>query len=394
MTRTVLIDLDDTLLHNSMERFLPAYFQRLGAYLSDLVEPDRMITALMSGTQAMLANSDPTTPLERKFSDIFYPDLALDEGQLQDRIRHFYTGIFPELEPLTGINPDARMLIEHLFDNHYEVVIATNPLFPRLAIEARLRWARLPVEEFDYALVTSYEDFHFAKPHPAYLTEILGMLGRPLADAVMIGNDVAMDLDPADQLGLPVFHLHDQPVAAYPGGDFLIALEWLQTAPEAFRPRAQRDPNVITARLKGHLAALLTHAKHCPGDTWSRRPQPDEWAPVEIFAHFADVEAEVNLARLRRFEGQEEPHLTAFDTDVWAEERRYLKYDPEDTLSRFVQARLELIGQLESLDPADWERKGVHSLLGPTTLAEVMHFAGEHDLLHLAQMRRAIGFPP
>ncbi|MGD2162318.1 MAG: hypothetical protein PVG04_04440, partial [Anaerolineales bacterium] len=65
MIRTVLLDLDDTLLINSMDSFLPAYFQRLGAYLSDVADPDRMLAALMAGTQAMLANDDPSQRLER-----------------------------------------------------------------------------------------------------------------------------------------------------------------------------------------------------------------------------------------------------------------------------------------------------------------------------------------
>ncbi len=394
MTHTVLIDLDDTLLQNSMERFLPAYFQRLGAYLSDVVDPDRMLSALMSGTRAMLADTDATTRLERKFADIFYPDLELDESELQESIHHFYTEIFPELEPLTSVKEGAREFIEHLFANDYEVVIATNPLFPGIAIEARLQWARIPVDEFEYSIVTSYEDFHFTKPDPAYLTEILGLLGRPLADAVMIGNDVAADLYPAHQLGLPVFHLHDQPVENYPGGDFEAAQEWLKHARGNFRPEAQREPESILARLKGHLAALLTLSNHCPPDTWQARPKPDEWSPIEIVAHFADVEKEVNLPRLKRFQMKDEPHLTAFDTDVWADERSYLTYDPEATISNFALSRSRLIDELKVLKPGDWERAGVHSLLGPTTLAEVMHFAAGHDLLHLAQMRQATGFPP
>jgi FMN phosphatase YigB (HAD superfamily) len=40
MLKTILLDLDDTLLDNKMERFLPAYFQRLGQYMSDTLSPE------------------------------------------------------------------------------------------------------------------------------------------------------------------------------------------------------------------------------------------------------------------------------------------------------------------------------------------------------------------
>ncbi|MDF1500697.1 MAG: DinB family protein [Anaerolineales bacterium] len=394
MIRTVLIDLDDTLLENSMDRFLPAYFQRLGDYLSDLVQPDRMLPALMAGTSAMLANQDPTSLLERKFADIFYPELGLDEAELRERVTSFYTEIFPELEPLTAVKPGARQFMRHLFASNYEVVIATNPLFPRLAIEARLRWAQVPVDEFDYSLVTSYENFHFTKPNPAYFTEILGLLGRSLSDALMIGNDISADLVPADQLGMPVFHLHAEPDGAYSGGDFEAAAKWLESAWDEANPGVQHDPEVILARLKGHLGALLTMAGRCDLELWRARPGADAWAPIEIVAHFADVEREVNLPRLQRFKRDNEPHLTAFDTDVWALERGYLNYPPETTLSNFIESRQRLIEELRAMDRGHWQRTGIHSLLGPTTLAEVMHIAAEHDLLHLAEMRRAIGFPP
>lgn len=393
MTRTVLIDLDDTLLINSMDRFLPAYFQRLGDYLSEVVEPDRMLSALMEGTRAMLANQDPTAELERIFADIYYPQLDLDEDTLKESIHHFYSEIFPELASLTKPYPGARQFVETLFAGGYEVVIATNPLFPRLAIEARLEWAQIPVSEFDYTLVTSYEQSHFTKPNLAYFTEILGMLGRSITDAVMIGNDVAADLAPGHKLGMLVFHLHANPDPEYPGGDFQDAEAWLQGAWDEPDQDISHKPAVVLARLQGYLSALLTLAKNTPGDRWALRPEPDEWAPIEILAHLADVEREVNLPRLKRFELEAEPHLTAFDTDIWAEQRGYIHYDPVSTLERFIQDRGQLIAQLQGLDEGAWEQQGFHSLLGPTRLNELMHFAAEHDLLHLGQMRRTIGFP-
>jgi hypothetical protein len=54
MIRAVLIDLDDTLLVNKMDIFLPAYFQKLGEYLADRIDPDQMLTELLNGTQQML----------------------------------------------------------------------------------------------------------------------------------------------------------------------------------------------------------------------------------------------------------------------------------------------------------------------------------------------------
>ena len=49
MSLTILLDLDDTLLGNSMDTFLPAYMQALGEYLAPYAPPEKMIPALLDG---------------------------------------------------------------------------------------------------------------------------------------------------------------------------------------------------------------------------------------------------------------------------------------------------------------------------------------------------------
>ncbi len=51
MIRTILLDLDDTLLANSMDTFLPAYFQALGSHLAGIVDQGEMLNELIAGTQ-------------------------------------------------------------------------------------------------------------------------------------------------------------------------------------------------------------------------------------------------------------------------------------------------------------------------------------------------------
>ena len=43
MIPTLLIDLDNTLLGNDMETFIPPYIQKLSAHLANLIPPDQMI---------------------------------------------------------------------------------------------------------------------------------------------------------------------------------------------------------------------------------------------------------------------------------------------------------------------------------------------------------------
>ena len=205
MTLIILMDMDDTLLVNDMERFLPVYLQKLGKHLQDHVSPNRMIQSLLAGTRAMVDMRLPDKTLEQAFDDVFYPGIEGSKAKLAGLLHDFYERVFPELQNLTAVIPEAQDFINWAFSQNYTVAIATNPLFPRSAIEQRLAWAGLPVSKYPFALVTSFEKFHFAKPNPAFYAEILGQLGWPDNPAVMVGNSLTDDILPAQAIGLPAF---------------------------------------------------------------------------------------------------------------------------------------------------------------------------------------------
>jgi len=112
------------------------------------------------------------------------------------------------LRPLTRTLPEARPLVEWALERGLQVAIATNPLFPRTAIEQRLEWAGVPVGARwprPYALVTSYEIMHATKANPAYYHEILAHLGRQPGECLMVGDDWERDIAPAASVGIPVY---------------------------------------------------------------------------------------------------------------------------------------------------------------------------------------------
>ncbi len=387
MLKTILLDLDDTLLDNKMESFLPAYFQRLGQFMSDTLSPDGFIRELVVGSQKMLENTDPRVTLEKAFAGYFYPALDLNASEVEAQIYSFYKQIFPSLKAVTGMRPSARPVVESLLDQGFEVVVATNPLFPKVAIEERLRWANLAPEEIPFTLITSYEICHFTKPQLAYYTEILGQLGRKPHEVVMVGNDPGLDLDPALSLSMRVYHLSDDPSDGYPGGSLDDMLGWIEQQVDVPDPEEIRTAQAVSARFRGHAGALATLVRELTNGEWKRQPAPSEWAPVEIVCHLRDVEVEVNRPRLAAFSAAERPHLTALDTDAWADKRDYLCQSGPEALSDFLEARIALLQELEIITEAEWNRPALHSLLGPTSLFEVMGIATDHDLLHLAQMR-------
>jgi len=237
MHRAILLDLDDTLLGNPMETFLPAYFRMLQEYLQELIAPERLMEELMRATEAMNAYREEPCTNEEAFAAVFYSGVGLERAQVEPVFERFYAEVFPELKRFTVRRPAARNLVEWAFDEELQVAVATNPLFPRDPVEQRLAWAGVPVDEFDYDLITTYETMHATKSHVAYYQEILGRLGREPEDCLMVGDNLAMDVLPASSLGIHTYWVTEE--NATPSSDMTLAGQG--TLAELWQGVASRD---------------------------------------------------------------------------------------------------------------------------------------------------------
>ena len=200
--KTILFDLDDTLLGNDMETFLPAYFSLLGQYTTRYLNEEQFLPAVLKASEVVTHNIDPAITNR----DVLWQEVerltGLKHEGLEPLFDDFYRMEFNQLRPLTRFNPAAAELVHACFALGLKVVIATNPMFPLRAIEARLAWAGVPVIEFPYELVTSIENMHATKPHQAYYQEILQLVNGWPDETLMVGDDWIRDIEPAAELGL------------------------------------------------------------------------------------------------------------------------------------------------------------------------------------------------
>ncbi len=392
----LLFDLDDTLLGNEMNSFVPAYVQALSRRLSSVADPPLLIKTLMAATRLMVENQNPDQTLEQKFDAAFYPTLGLVRQDVQGIIDDFYLEDFPKLQTLTQLKPEAVGVIQQLIERGDQAAIATNPLFPRTAIVQRLGWAGLAADQVPFALIPSYETFHFAKPNPAYFAEFLAQLGWPKTPVIMVGNDIDFDIGAARKLGLPVFWMSNNGSAAWTGqgempphGDFTDLLPWLDSSSIQPFPTNFTSPGALLAVLRSTPAALATL---CRGSSINleRRPSPNEWSPGEVICHLRDVDSEVNLPRIIKVMKESNPFLPGQDTDPWAEIRQYQLQDGAKALVDFTSARLELLELLENLKMEDWDRRARHAIFGPMSFRELVNIVAGHDILHIQQVYKAL----
>ena len=391
MQLNLLFDLDGTLLDTNLDAFVPAYFQKLAAHVSARIPPETLIKYLMLGTRAMMNNEAPTFTLSEVFDRNFYPFLGVTREELEPDIEAYYDDIFPSMREIARPIPGVVELIEWAFSAGHRVAIATSPLFPRKAVYHRLRWAGLPPEKYPFHLISSFEHFHFLKPHPAYFAEVMGRLGWPDGPVVMVGNDVEQDLVPAAALGLATYHALDTSSKndfASTGRGLISDLRaWLEATDPASLVPAYTSPTSFLAQLRSTPAVLAGMLDSVPSSAWTRRPAQGEWSATEILCHMRDVEREIDLPRISQILDEEEPFIPGQNPDVWAAERNYLAQDGAQALREFTSARLGTLTMLDGLAPAQWSRRARHAIFGPTSLQEMVSFNAGHDRLHIQQIR-------
>lgn len=197
--KAVFFDLDGTLVDVDMHRFVPIYLHRLTKYMSEQVAPPRAIQSLHHAVAAMFANNDAGKTLENILLEVLEAELLLSPARYAECLGQFYRNDLEALRPLVTGHPLSSSLIAASLARGWKVVLATNPIFPRAVIDARMTWGGLDAK--DFCLVTDYETAHFCKPNPGFFEEILDRLQLPAENCLMVGNDTLHDLS-ASQVGM------------------------------------------------------------------------------------------------------------------------------------------------------------------------------------------------
>lgn len=208
MFKAILFDLDGTLLDIDMDFFLTKYFEEMSrmATVSGCCDPRHLVAQILESTEAMIRDINPQTSNEEVFMQHFFGCLKTDEVKMRAFFDEFYCTGFPRLKKYCRPFAGVPQMMDKVFMNDYKVVIATNSVFPKKAIQTRLEWAG--VGDFPYEFLTCYENMHYCKPNLQYYQEIVNNLGVEPSSCLMVGNDTNEDLV-AGELGMKTFLIED-----------------------------------------------------------------------------------------------------------------------------------------------------------------------------------------
>jgi DinB superfamily len=162
------------------------------------------------------------------------------------------------------------------------------------------------------------------------------------------------------------------------------------------QPASASDMQPAIALLEKTPRVLETLLSDLPAEVLHWKPAPDRWSISEVLAHLAALE-QVYAERAMRMAAEDSPAITKYDQAAAAARGDYDRSSAGESLGHFTRTRLSTLALLTGLPPCAGARTGIHSELGPITLAHMLNEWANHDLGHLrqiAELYRAYVFHP
>ncbi|MGD9605291.1 MAG: HAD family hydrolase [Bacilli bacterium] len=231
MIKTILFDLDGTLLPLDEALFIQKYFGLLGKKFVSLgLNSQTMLAAVWDGTKAMIENDGKVTN-EECFWTTFESRTGLKRTDIEHEFLQFYEQDFDQVSEVSKKMDIAKEIVEALHAKGIKLILATNPIFPKIATLKRIKWAGLNPKLFSF--ITTYENSFFAKPNICYYEQIITQFQLQPEECLMVGNDVSEDMV-VTKLGMPTFLLTDClnnregiDINLFHNGDFLQLYDYL-----------------------------------------------------------------------------------------------------------------------------------------------------------------------
>ncbi|MCD6580992.1 MAG: HAD family hydrolase [Desulfuromusa sp.] len=191
--KAVLFDLDGTLLRANMKGFIPQYIRGLAAYCANLVEPKKFEKTLLTIIRDLIhTEGDGFMTNEERVYTRMHRELAIPESMLRKSLTQFKEHGLDRLQEYIQPIPLAGQIVKDCQEKGIPLVLATNPVFPKFMIQARMKWAKL--EESSFTHLTSYENSYYCKPQAGYFQAIANQLDIETENCLMVGNDLNHDL--------------------------------------------------------------------------------------------------------------------------------------------------------------------------------------------------------
>lgn len=206
MIKTIMFDLDGTILPMDLDEFIKLYFCEIQKKFDQISNNgDLVLKGVVAGTQAMMKQHLEKTN-EVVFWETFEALTNIKKVDIEEDFEEFYNNEFTSLKKICDKNENMIKAVKVLKMKGYQLLLTTNPMFPEMAVKERLRWSGVEENSFDY--ITSYEYCHATKPRVEYYEEVIKTMDLAIHECMMVGNDTQDD-GVIETLGIPLYLIED-----------------------------------------------------------------------------------------------------------------------------------------------------------------------------------------
>lgn len=231
--KTVLFDMDGTLLNMGESTFEKEYLKRMVLFLEQRYpgKGKELVKAVGYGAEVMKASDGTRTNLE-VFWEAFEKASGKTRDEIEPVITQYYQTDFTHIGDHYVPDGDMQEAVRLLAQKGCQLLVATTPVIPRIANEERVRWTGL--SDISWLDITSFETYNYSKPDMRYYQQICDKYALDPAACMMVGDSLVKDY-PATELGMDFYLLlnEDSPDAeqAFNGkkGDRKAFLEFVQS---------------------------------------------------------------------------------------------------------------------------------------------------------------------
>lgn len=203
MIKAIFFDLDGTLLPIDEKLFVSAYFPMLYEKVKNFgYERQSFTDNIWKATKLMYANDGSRTNKE-VFWDYFVGAYGQEVLKQKGVFEDFYANEFKGLQSVCKENPYAKDIVRFCKEKFGQVLLTTNPIFPKVGTLTRMAFAGLKEEDFDY--ISTYENSCFSKPNPEYFKDILRKFSLESDEVILIGNNEEEDGECASAAGIKTY---------------------------------------------------------------------------------------------------------------------------------------------------------------------------------------------
>ncbi|MBQ7026356.1 MAG: HAD family hydrolase, partial [Peptococcaceae bacterium] len=161
--KTVLIDMDGTLLNMGESAFENEYLKRMVIFLEQRYpgKGKDLVKAVGYGAEMMKISDGSRTNLE-VFWEGFEKASGYTRAEIEPVITQYYQTDFTHIGDNYVPDENMQKAVRLLQEKGYQLLVATTPVVPLIANEERVRWSGL--SDINWLDITSFETYNYSKP--------------------------------------------------------------------------------------------------------------------------------------------------------------------------------------------------------------------------------------